>query len=196
MLWKVVDGWVSYKFWVAHQAGGATAFKCFKQPLERLLQASKSGKWTLSQSDASAETHKSWGSVNPSCATAGSCLSGVWYQILRPVPVSVLANVMHSAERRGGDLTVNPDGSLVFLFVLVYKDYKMNLQWLRLRQKKTTNLTVFASLLPKWIWLWSRHTRVCFSTQASAAQPAPASLWRSPYMTSLSAEVWSEPRGG
>lgn len=70
-------------------------FKCFKQPLERLLKASKSGEWTLSQSDASAETHKSRGSVNPSCATAGSCLSGVRYQIFRAVPVSVLPNVIH-----------------------------------------------------------------------------------------------------
>lgn len=77
-------------------------FKCFKQPLEGLLKASKSGEWTLSQSDASAETHKSRGSVNPSCATAGSCLSGVRYQIFRAVPVNVLPNVMHTSELSGG----------------------------------------------------------------------------------------------
>lgn len=71
-------------------------FKCFKQPLERLLKACKSGEWTLSQSDASAETHKSRGSVNPSCATAGSCLSGVRYQIFRIVPVNVLGNTLHT----------------------------------------------------------------------------------------------------
>lgn len=84
-----MDGFHINSEWL-NQTGGAMVFKCFKQPSERLLKASKSGEWTLSQSDASAETHKSRGSVNPSRTTAGSCLSGVRYQIFRAFPVSVL----------------------------------------------------------------------------------------------------------
>lgn len=76
-----MDGWVSYKFWVAHQSEGAVVFKCFKQPWEGLPKARKSGEWTLTQSGASAKTHKSPGSVNPLCATAGFCLLGVRYRI-------------------------------------------------------------------------------------------------------------------
>lgn len=80
---------------MAHQTGGAEAFKCFQQSREGLPKACKSGEWTPTQSGASVETHKSQGSVNPLCTTAGSHLSGVRYQICAGNLPKILGNILY-----------------------------------------------------------------------------------------------------
>lgn len=118
---KTVDGWVSYKLNMVHQTGGTEAFKCFQQPWEGLPKACKSGEWTLTQSGASAETHKSQGCVNPSWATAGSCLSGVRCQICTGQLQYILRQFCNKTQRRPG-LFLIIRGSL-YMFIMFYKQY-------------------------------------------------------------------------